>query len=73
MIGSQFGTSWETEEASSGDNWYYKRPLFHEEPLGNLRVQTLSHTAFQRGQLSSTYTGQETSDQLAEETGTNIH
>ncbi|WVZ03295.1 hypothetical protein V8G54_024101 [Vigna mungo] len=52
----------------SGDDRPSEGPVFHAEPPWELRVQTVSHSPQQRGQLLGPHSGQAPPDQLGQTT-----
>ena len=50
----------------SGDDRPSEGPLFHAQPSRELRVQTVSHSPQQRGQLLGPHSGQAPPDQLGQ-------
>jgi len=50
----------------SGDDRPSEGPVFHAEPSRELRVQTVSHSPQQRGQLPGPHSGQAPPDQLGQ-------
>lgn len=50
----------------SGDDRPSEGPVFHAEPPWELRVQTVSHSPQQRGQLLGPHSGQAPPDQLGQ-------
>lgn len=69
LVGEQSRSPGAAPSARPGDHRPEQGSVFHEESPGLVRVQAVSDSAQQRGQLSGAYAGQEASGQLGQESG----